>query len=63
MNLVLEIIARKRCRMFRMGLARIASQNNNFNFVFGQFASLVCSGILLQSTAAQKIRANSRNSF
>jgi len=28
----------------RTAIAPIASQNNNFNFVFGQFASLVCSG-------------------
>jgi len=45
MNLVSEKTMRKRCRMFRLGLARIASQNSNCNFVFGQFASLVCSGI------------------
>lgn len=55
MNLVSEKTMRKRYRMLRLGLARIASQNNNFNFVFGQFASLVCSSILLQSAAARKI--------
>ena len=48
MNLVREKTMRKRCRMFRLGLARIASQNNNFNFVFGQWALLVCSGIQAQ---------------
>jgi len=54
MNLVLEIIARKRCRMFRMGLARIASQNNNFNFLCSASSPRSCAAVSFCSAQRRK---------